>query len=115
MSRQMAVEQRRYVARIRDTQGWQFWNLINYTRIENVHKVHKKTLFLLFACYIYYCGDSIDTDLCEPLLSIFLYCQEMTKLEVMRILQAQVCHCISAHTGLPHQKKKREIIDASKS
>jgi len=40
---------------------------------------------------------------------------KMTKLEMMRILQAQVRDCISAHPGLPHQKKKRETSDASKS
>jgi len=36
-----------------------------------------------------------------------------TKLEMMHILQAQVCVCISAHPGLPHQKTKRETRDAS--
>jgi len=39
----------------------------------------------------------------------------MTKLEMMHILQAQVCGCIRAHPGLPHQKTKRETSDASKS
>jgi len=38
----------------------------------------------------------------------------MTKLEMMHLLQAQVCRCISAHLGLPHQKKKQETRDASK-
>jgi len=39
----------------------------------------------------------------------------MTKLEMMHILQAQVCGYISAHPGLLHQKTKRETSDASKS
>ena len=34
---------------------------------------------------------------------------------MMHTLQAQVCGCISAHPGLPHQKTKRETNDASKS
>jgi len=33
----------------------------------------------------------------------------------MHILQAQMCGCISALPGLPHQKKKRETSDALKS
>jgi len=42
----------------------------------------------------------------------------MTKLETKHILQEQVCGCISAllklaSSGLPHQKTKRETIDAS--
>jgi len=39
----------------------------------------------------------------------------MTMLKMMRILQAQVCGCMSAHAGLPHQKTKRETTEASKS
>ena len=39
----------------------------------------------------------------------------MTKLEIMHILQAQVCGCIRTHTGLPHPKTKRETSDALKS
>jgi len=31
------------------------------------------------------------------------------------VQQAQVCGCISAHPGLPHQQTKRETCDASKS
>jgi len=46
---------------------------------------------------------------------ILLNCQLVTKLEMMHILQAQVCGCISAHPGLPHQKTNRETNDASKS
>jgi len=34
-----------------------------------------------------------DTGLCEPLWSIRLNCQLMTKLEKKLILQAQVCDC----------------------
>jgi len=37
------------------------------------------------------------------------------KLEMMHILQAQVCGCISAYLRLPHQKMKRETSDTSKS
>jgi len=63
----------------------------------------------------YWWGYRTDTGLCEPLWSIRLFCQLMTKLGMMRILQAQMCGCISAHPGLPHQKPKRETSDASKS
>ena len=38
----------------------------------------------------------------------------MTKLEMMHTLQAQVCGCVSAHPGLPHQKTKWEARDVSK-
>jgi len=38
-----------------------------------------------------------------------------TKLEVMHILQAQVCGCISVQPGLLHQKTKGETSDASKN
>jgi len=30
----------------------------------------------------------------------------MTKFEMMHLLQAQVCDCISAHQDLPHQKMR---------
>jgi len=53
-----------------------------------------------------YVGERTDTDLCEPLWSIRLNCQLMTKLETKHILQAQVCDCISTKT-------KRETSDAS--
>jgi len=33
----------------------------------------------------------------------------------MHILQAQMCGCISAHSGLLHQRTKRETSDALKS
>jgi len=36
----------------------------------------------------------------------------MTKLEIVHILQAHVCGCISAQSGLPHRKKKWETSDA---
>ena len=39
----------------------------------------------------------------------------MTKLEMMRTLQSQVCGSVSAHAGLPRQKMNRETSDASKS
>ena len=56
-----------------------------------------------------------DTGLCEPLWSIPLNCLLMMKFEMMHILQAQVCDCISVYSGLPHQKMKQETSDASKS
>jgi len=40
---------------------------------------------------------------------------KIKKLEMMHILQAQLCGCISAHPGLSHQKTKRETSDASRS
>ena len=108
-----------YVARgLRVWEPWfTVWNLLNYTRLENAHKVRKK------ASVFYYvnvkCATNwwyrTDTGLCEPLWSIRLNCQLMTKLEMMRILQAHVCGCISAHPGLPDQKTKRETSNASKS
>jgi len=55
-------------------------------------------------------GDRTDTGLCELLCLIPLNCQLMTKFEMMHILQAQVCGCISAHPGLPHKKMKRELM-----
>jgi len=55
-------------------------------------------------------GGRTDTGLCEPVWSIHLNCQLMTKLKMMHILQAKVFGCISAHPGLPHQKTKRETI-----
>jgi len=75
----------------------------NYTRTENAHEVRKKLSFFNM------------WRLCEPLWSIRLNCRLMAKLEMMHILQAQVCGCISAYPGLPHQKTKRENSDASKS
>jgi len=42
-----------------------------------------------------YWRDRTDSGLCEPLRSIHLNCQLLTKLEMMNILQAQVCGCIS--------------------
>jgi len=39
-------------------------------------------------------GHGTDTGLCELFWSIRLNCQLMTKLEMMHILQAQVCGCI---------------------
>jgi len=50
--------------------------------------------------------DRTDTGLCEPLWSIRLNCQSMTKLEMMHVLQTQVCGCITAHPGLPHQENE---------
>ena len=51
-------------------------------------------------------GYRTGTSLCEPLWSIRLHSQLMTKLEMMHMLQAQACGCISAHPGLPHQRTK---------
>ena len=39
----------------------------------------------------------------------------MAKLEMMHIVQAQICGCISKHPGLPDQKMKQETSDVSKS
>ena len=39
----------------------------------------------------------------------------LKKLEMMHILQAQACSCISVYPGSPHQITKRETSDASKS
>jgi len=64
--------------------------------------------------YVQLLGDSTDSGLCEPLWSNRLNCQLMTMLEMMHILQAQVCGCISAHTRLPHQKIKWEPVTHQK-
>ena len=39
-------------------------------------------------------------------------CQSMTKIEMVHILQAQVCGCISAHPGSPHRKTIPETSGA---
>jgi len=85
-------------------------NLLNYIRIEK-----NFTFNITVSLYVQPFGDRGDTCFCEPLWSIRLNCQLMTKLEMMHILQAQVCGCISARPGLPHQITKRETKEASKS
>jgi len=69
-----------------DTQG-----LLKYTRIENAHEVHKK-IFIFYIMWLLYARTITkgrkDTGLCEPLRSIRLKCQLMTKLETKHILQA---------------------------
>ena len=62
-----------------------------------------------------YWGDRTDTGLCEALWSLRLNGQLMMKLEMIHRLQAQLFDCITAHPGLPHQKRKRETSDALKS
>jgi len=72
--------------------------------------------FLLRGCDMYSCwGNRTNTGLCETSWSIRLNCQLITNYEMMHMMQAQVCGCISAHPGLTHQKTKRENSDASKS
>jgi len=53
-------------------------------------------------------------DCVSQLWSNRLNCQLMTMLEMMHILQAQVCGCISAHIRLPHQKIKWEPVTHQK-
>jgi len=69
-----------------DTQG-----LLKYTRIENAHEVRKK-IFIFYIMWLLYARTITkgrkDTGLCEPLWSIRLKCQLMTKLETKHILQA---------------------------
>jgi len=60
-------------------------------------------------------GNRTDTGLCDPLRSVSLNCQLMTKLEIIGILQAQVCSFVRAHLRLSHQKTKSEASDASRS
>jgi len=57
-------------------------------------------------------GGRTDTGLCEPLWSIRLKCELglTTKLEMMLLVQAQVCGGISAHLGLPHQKRNKKLV-----
>ena len=56
-----------------------------------------------------YCEGITDMGLCEPLWSVRLNCQ-LTKLELMHILHAQVCaaHCaaVLAHTQGCHIKNE---------
>jgi len=110
MSCRIAVEQRSYTAGMGDTQGpwvdrfFTVWNLLKYSKIKNAHnhKVRKKTFVLYYVAVIFtLLRDRTDTRLCEPLWLIRLNCQLMTKLEMMPVLQAQVCGCVSAHPGLP--------------
>jgi len=42
-------------------------------------------------------------DFCEPLWSICLNCQLMTKLETKHIVQAQVCDCVSTKNETENQ------------
>ena len=71
--------------------------------------------FLSCECYMYNYnwGYRTDTGLCEPSWSIRLNCQSQANLEMMHVLQAQVCGCISAYSGWPDQKTKRETISKS--
>jgi len=72
--------------------------------------------FLLCGCYMYnYWTDRTDKGLCEPLWSVRLNCQLMTMLEMIHMLQAQVCCCISAHPRLSHPKTKRETSNVPES
>ena len=102
------------------TPRWIVWNLLIYASLGNAHEVRKKHFVFCYVAII--CtstggtvslGGAIsktDTGLCEPLWSIRLICQWMTKLEMIHILQAQVCSGISAHPGLSHQTTKRKTI-----
>jgi len=75
--------------------GLTVWNKLNYTRIENAHEVRKKIFVFYYVAVIRTITKGRkDTGLCEPLWSIRLKCQLMTKLETKHILQAQVCDCI---------------------
>jgi len=69
--------------------------LVNYTITENAHKVRQKISFLLCGCYVKLLSRKNRWGLREPLSSIRLNCQLMTKLETKHILQAQVWDCIS--------------------
>jgi len=55
-------------------------------------------------------GDRADTGLCELLWSIRRNCQLMAKFEMMHILHAQRCGCISVHPGLPHKKRNEKLV-----
>jgi len=116
MSRRIAIEQSRYAAGMADTEGWQFetcWT---------TQELRMRIVYARKRSFFYYMTVSLYEQLLrrqnrygEPLWSMRPNCQLMTKLEIMQILQAQVCGWISAHPGLTHQKKKRESRDASSS
>jgi len=73
--------------------------------------VRKETFGFYYVAVIYTTtGGRVDTGLCEPLWSIRLNCQLMTKPEMMYILQAQAGGCISAQPRLPHQKRNRNLV-----
>jgi len=75
-----------------------------------IYKVRKKTFVLYYVAVIFtLLRDRTDTRLCEPLWLIRLNCQLMTKLEMMPVLQAQVCGCVSAHPGLPPGADPRKV------
>ena len=102
LSLQIAVDQTSEGMRL----GWRTprvdsLKLVNYKRIENAHEVRKKNFrILLWDCYMCnYEGKRTDIGLCEPLGSIRLNCQLMTKLAMKHILQAQVRNCIGTKTN----------------
>jgi len=86
-------------------------------RIKYARKLTSFIMWLLYVQYNYSTGETdwTDTGLCGPLRSIRLNYQLMTKLEMIHILQAQACGCISAYPGLQHQKPKRDTSGASQS
>jgi len=92
-------------------------NLLNHTRIERAHKVRKKTYVFYYVAVI--CTTTGGTELTRAYLSRYdqsaFNCAKDEARNYVHVLHAQVCCCISAHPGLPYQKKKRETIDASKS
>jgi len=81
--------------------------------MENAHIVRKKTFVFYnvnLICTTYW-GYRADTVLCEPLRSIRRNCQSMTNLEMIHILQAQVCGCNArGRRPFPPSARFRETI-----
>jgi len=93
--------------------GLTFWNMLtlNYTRKENEHKVRKKLPF--FNMWLLYVQLLAEQNRYGLVWAIMINQPELTMLEMMHILQAQVCGSISAHPALPNHKTKGETSDAS--
>ena len=78
-------------------------------RITNARKL---SFFIMWLLYAQLLGGQNRYGL---MWAVIINPPELPKLEMMHILQAQVCGCISAHPGFPHHKTERETSDDSKS
>jgi len=117
MSRRLAIEQRMYAAGMADTQGWQFE--ICWTTQElrmRIKHARKRAFFIVWLFNVQLLGGEKRYGFVWPVMinppQLLII---LTILEMMHMLQAQTCGCISAHLVLPHQKTKREPSDAAKN
>jgi len=95
--------------------GWRHpgstvWNLLHYTKTENAQKArNKRLLFIMWLLHVQLLrgqnryGFVWAVIINPPELP---FSQLMTKLEMIHILQAQVCGCVSTHPRLLATSKK---------